>query len=180
MEPLDPKLMSILAKSRNVLTKVETGDFKTGNINGDMLVQESTGDLPSGAAPMMSSGNSEMKINEAMIKQSRLPDAIKKTMLENQTPTLDWSQYGPKKGLNEYEEKTIPAPRVKQSMNEGMVNKLANNTTGMSEERVRGMIQEELAKFFAGSYMKLTTENIQKQTIKGLIENGVIPKKANK
>jgi hypothetical protein len=178
------KLKEILLKSRQVMNKVETGNFRTGNINAEDLVQETTDRLPDNYQPKAGKSKEITNITENMINNSKLPDAIKKAMLNNPIPQATLNHTFTLDDMEDMIEKPIPAPSIKnrQSVNENYQQftqpliQTIQQTPNISEDKIRGIVQEEMAKFFAGYFMKNMTETIQKQTIKGLIDNGVIKK----
>lgn len=179
------KLKAILLKSRQVMNKVETGDFKTGHVNGEDLIQETTDRLPDNYQGRDVSNKKIGSITEDMVNNSRLPDSIKKAMLSNPIPQASLTHTFDLSDMEDMIEKKIPAPKSKprQVVTENYeqpvqsIMKTIQQTPTLNEDRIRGIVQEEMAKFFAGYFMKNMTENIQKQTIKGLIDNGIIKKK---
>lgn len=184
-QPVDlNKLKGILNKSKAVMKTVESGHYKTGNIDGNALVQETIETLPAGATPRAISNTSAPVITEDKINNSRLPDAIKKVMLENPIPQMT----GPNHtftldDVSDLVEKPIPAPKARQTQVQNQrqyVQEQLQQPTNMSEDRMRAIVQEEMAKFFSGYFMKQITETIQKQTIKNLLDTGIIKKKVSK
>jgi hypothetical protein len=175
------KLMSILAKSRAVMKTVESGSYETGNVDGNALVQETVDTLPSGQAPTASRhSNNAHQITESMIDNSKLPDAIKQAMKNSPIPqatgpthtfTLDDVQ-----GLVE-KKLPIPSSKQKQVVRENIQPPIYEQSNSLSENNIRLIVQEEMTKFFSGYFMKQITETIQKQTIKNLLDSGIIKKK---
>lgn len=85
-------LMRKLVQAKKVMDKVETGDFETGNVNEEILrsnpedlVKNNT--LPT-SSPIRPVGNP----NIDKINSSKLPDAIKKAMIENPIPQISLSE----------------------------------------------------------------------------------------
>lgn len=176
-QPVDlNKLKGILNKSKAVMKTVESGHYQTGNIDGNVLVQETIDTLPPGAMPKAMSSKSAPVITEDKIQNSRLPDAIKKVMLENPIPQMT----GPNHtftldDVSDLVDKPMPTPKAKQSQRQFVQEQVQQPTT-MNEDRMRAIVQEEMAKFFSGYFMKQITETIQKQTIKNLLDTGIIKK----
>lgn len=89
------ELMQRLARARKVQDKVDSGDYVTGNIDenaivsdendnatydmGDMLTEETVANI----TPVNSG-----ELNIDKINQSKLPDVIKKAMIENPIPQI--------------------------------------------------------------------------------------------
>lgn len=185
-QPIDiNKLKSILAKSKAVMKTVESGTYQTGNIDATALVQETVESLPMGATPKSFNRTSNPQITENMINNSRLPDAIKKAMLNNPIPQMS----GPTHtfSLDDVEDLVdkplpIPSARPRQQVTETYQQPVYQQQqyqqpNNLSDDKIRLIVQEEMTKFFSGYFMKSMTESIQKQTIKNLLETGVIKKK---
>jgi hypothetical protein len=77
-------LMTKLAKASKVMQKVQGGNFSRGNVNEAML-SDGYGDNGEYTQPVMSQQQnySTPDFDESRIKNSKLPDAIKKAMIEN-------------------------------------------------------------------------------------------------
>jgi len=81
------ELSQKLVASRKIMNKVNTGDYEKGNINEELL-KVSTEEL---MEQDDTAGPSKRPVGVAdpnKINQSRLPDAIKKAMLENPIPQI--------------------------------------------------------------------------------------------
>ena len=81
------ELMKNLVSARKIMGKVETGDFERGNINENVLLSDPEDLLKSqDAAPV--SKRPVGKADPDKINQTRLPDAIKRAMIENPMPEI--------------------------------------------------------------------------------------------
>lgn len=78
-------LMQKLVMAKKVMNKVETGDFERGHVNEEILRSE-----PENLSPeIMTSVPTPKSIhNVNKIMESKLPDAIKKAMIENPIPQI--------------------------------------------------------------------------------------------
>lgn len=81
-------LMQRLVQAKKVLNKVENGDYEKGNVNEDIL--------RSNPEELMSNGNSApirqpQQPNLQKIQESKLPEAIKRAMIENPIPQISLS-----------------------------------------------------------------------------------------
>ena len=74
-------LMQRLVQAKKVMNKVETGDFEKGAVNGDIL-RVSPEEIPQASLPK------QQVPNVQRIQESKLPDAIKKAMIENPIPQI--------------------------------------------------------------------------------------------
>lgn len=77
-------LMEKLVKAKKVMNKVETGNFERGHVNETVL--NSDPEEISMPTPKMS--NQQPTVNVNKIMESKLPDAIKKAMIENPIPQI--------------------------------------------------------------------------------------------
>ena len=81
-------LMQRLVQAKKVLNKVENGDYEKGNVNEDIL--------RSNPEDLMSTENSApirqpQQPNFQKIQESKLPEAIKRAMIENPIPQISLS-----------------------------------------------------------------------------------------
>ena len=116
------KLANILGNARKIMRATETGNYKTGNIDSNLLVQDTNdfvneSNMSLDNIPQTSNLNQNKSItsyDENTIKNSRLPESIKRAMLENPIPkpnnlthTFNLEDVS---GL--LDEKPMPAPTV--------------------------------------------------------------------
>ena len=134
-KPISPTdLMSKLVNAKKVMTKVDGGDYTTGNIDESVL-QRSTIDLVSEPGTKPSTRNvASNVVNEDKINSSKLPDSIKQAMINNPIPTMDQISLGDgldmdllkgAKKLMEREGMSTPkksVPNTKQVISEGTNN----------------------------------------------------------
>jgi hypothetical protein len=134
-KPISPTdLMSKLVNAKKVMTKVDGGDYTTGNIDESVL-QRSTSDLVSEPGTRPSTRNvASNVVNEDKINSSKLPDSIKQAMINNPIPTMDQISLGDgldmdllkgAKKLMEREGMSTPkksVPNTKQVISEGTNN----------------------------------------------------------
>jgi len=80
-------LMQRLVQAKKVLNKVETGDFERGNVNEEILRSnpEDIQDVPNNTVRQPQTSNIQK------IKDSKLPEAIKRAMIENPIPQISLS-----------------------------------------------------------------------------------------
>lgn len=84
------ELAQKLVNSRKIMKKVDTGDFERGNINEELLKTPPENSDPE-ERPTPQTRMSQRPIgpvNSEKINQSKLPDNIKKAMLENPIPQI--------------------------------------------------------------------------------------------
>ena len=180
------KLKGILGNAKSIMNKVNTGNYETGNVDGNALVQSTDGYVNEGSNTMQSTANSmgnaarQMKQpNKEAIMNSKMPESIKKAMLEN---PIAQPKMGHTFNLDDVsdliDEKPMPAPTSKvQNVNENI---RSNNTFNVTEDSLRDMIKDVLIEYLAGDYQKTITEGVIKKTINTLIKEGKIKTKTRK
>lgn len=77
-------LMEKLVKAKKVMNKVETGNFERGHVNETVL----NSDPEEISVPTPKMSNQQPTVNVNKIMESKLPDAIKKAMIENPIPQI--------------------------------------------------------------------------------------------
>ena len=77
-------LMEKLVKAKKVMNKVETGNFERGHVNETVL----NSDPEEISVPTLKMSNQQPTVNVNKIMESKLPDAIKKAMIENPIPQI--------------------------------------------------------------------------------------------
>jgi hypothetical protein len=94
-KPISPTdLMSKLVNAKKVMTKVDGGDYTTGNIDESVL-QRSASDAVSQIESKPNTRNVATNVvNEDKINNSKLPDSIKRAMISNPIPTMDQISLG--------------------------------------------------------------------------------------
>ena len=181
------------------MNKVDTGDYSTGNVqldesvSGNQLldanqVQGHAGNQPQvntqSVAPKMQ-GNQPVYNN---IQNSKLPDNIKKAMMENPIPQMS----GPNHTFNledvsDLVEKPMPMnhrPQQRRQVQENVqpqIQQNANDTFTVSESAlvriVEDIVEKKLNAFMTESYNRNLTEQAIKRTINTLIKEGKIKTK---
>ena len=162
-------LMSKLVQAKKLMNKVDTGDFERGNIDESRLI------APSNDSEYLSESyeQSQPQVNTRpvgtptadRIQQSKLPDAIKKAMIENPIPqislsdSLDMDFVKGAKRLMEQEgvssKKLQPQQRQPQSSNIDM-----NAIALMIENTVRKVMDEKLNQILSASTTASINENL--------------------
>ena len=177
------KLKNILGNAKAVMNKVNTGNYETGNVDGNALVQSTDGYVNEGNmnpnATTMGNSTRQMKQpSRDAIMNSKMPEAIKKAMLENpiSQPTMNHT-FNLDDVSDLIDEKPIPAPTAKRRVNEGVVK---GDMITISEAGLRDMIKDVLIEYLSADYSKNITEGVIKKTINTLIKEGKIKTKATK
>lgn len=179
-QPIDvSRLKGILGNAKNIMTKVETGNYETGNVDGRALTEDGVKQLQAeGVRRPMTQG--QPQIDNSIIQNSRLPESIKKAMIENpiaqptglnHTFTLD-------DVYDMADEKLMPTPQArKQPIQESYQQPQQQQFDGYSDNVLRAMIKDVLIEYLSNEYSKNLTESVIKQTISTLINEGKITAK---
>jgi hypothetical protein len=152
-------LMEKLVMAKKVMNKVDSGNYERGHVNEDVL-KSTPEDVQAMeiSAPIKSSGTPN--INK--INQSKLPDAIKKAMIENPIPQISLSETidmdfvkGAKKlmereGLSKPTQlKQIPASNIDMKSLEVLI-----------ENTVRKVMDEKLNQILTAQQTQSINENL--------------------
>jgi hypothetical protein len=154
-------LMSRLVRAKKVMDKVEIGDFEKGNVNEDILRSD-----PEEVAKIVTppTNYSKQMVDVDRINQSKLPDAIKKAMIENPIPqvslndTLDMSFIKGAKKLMEREGLSSKSEKPKQSHNTSNLD--INLITTIVENVVRKVLDEKLNQILTAQETKSINETL--------------------
>ena len=181
-QPIDiSRLKGILGNAKQIMGKVETGNYETGNIDGRALTEEGVAQLQAEGVRRPMSQTSQ--VNESRIENSRLPEAVKKAMKENPIPQP--------MGLNHTfslddvydiaDEKPMPIPQGRRPVVQENYHQPTHQPTqqqqhfaGYSENVLRAMMKDVLIEYLANEYTKNLSENVIKQTLTTLINEGKI------
>jgi hypothetical protein len=166
-------LMAKLAKASKVMKKVEGGNFSRGNVNESMLSDgyDDDGGYEQQPIPQQMSQNnySTPDFDVSRIQNSKLPDAIKKAMMENPISqislgeTLDMDFVKGAKRLIEQENRANNPSKTKQQ------SKPVQNISGnidmnaiavLIENAVRKVMDEKLNQILTAQTTSTINENL--------------------
>lgn len=171
-------LMKKLVQAKKVMNKVETGDFERGNVNEDIIRSNPeelvlNENLPQ-SSPVRPVGTPDID----KIKSSKLPDAIKKAMIENPIPQiklnegLDMDFVKGAKRLMEQEglvskppKKQIQQPQRQQEYQPRQVTHVTegvdmNALTILIENTIRKVLDEKLNQILTAQQTTSINENL--------------------
>jgi hypothetical protein len=160
-------LMSKLVKAKKVMNKVDSGNYEKGNINENMLTAEPSDDGYYQDAPPVQNTRPVGTPTPDRIQNSKLPDAIKKAMMENPIPqislndTLDMDFVKGAKRLMEQEgvstKKQSSQPQKQQSVG-GNID--MNSIAVLIENTVRKVMDEKLNQILSAQQTQSINENL--------------------
>lgn len=162
-------LMQKLAQAKKIMNKVDTGNFERGHVNEDILINDPeeyihTNNMP----PLSETRNVSVPASVSKIQNSRLPDNIKKAMIENPieqvsqislNETLDMNFIKGAKRLMEQEgtsksKQTVSKP-TSQPSNIDM-----NSIATIIENTVRKVMDEKLNQLLSAQQTQSINENL--------------------
>lgn len=171
------ELAQRLVSSKKVMQKVDTGDYETGNINEQALISNEVEITADGEKPMQPPVDQPTKfksigtIDPNRINQSKLPDSIKKAMLENPIPqitlndSLDIDLVKKAKKLMEQEgvqskpSGKSPLP-PKQTRDVGFPQIDESKLEKLVENAVRKVLDEKLTQILSAQQLQTINENL--------------------
>jgi CHAT domain-containing protein len=167
------ELVQRLVNSRKVMEKINTGDYEKGNINEQELIGTETEELTDGekAIPFSTLKESASKLKTEVIdieriKQSNLPDNIKKAMLENPIPkitlndSLDIGLVNKAKRLMEQEGVDTPQTSKKRTTSEYSTQINENKLEKLIENAVRKVLDEKINQILSAHQLGTINENL--------------------
>jgi hypothetical protein len=161
-------LMQRLAQAKKVMNKVDGGNFERGHVNEGILLSDPEELIKNNIAPVSPTKNITAPASVDKIQNSKLPDAIKKAMIENpiqQMPqislseTLDMDFVKGAKRLMEQEgvstNKQTPSKSTQQSANIDM-----SAIAVLIENTVRKVMDEKLNQILTAQQTQTINENL--------------------
>lgn len=189
-QPVDvSRLKSILGNAKALMTKVENNDYETGHIDPRALTAEGVQELQAeGVVRPATTQQNTAPIGgytTEQIQNSRLPDVIKKAMMERPIPQLQGLTHTfTLDDVGELADKPMGLPKTPNTSKKTPLRESNNNSNLITISRdelitiVNEAVNDKLLEFFAKSYHKTITENAVKSTINMLIKEGKLtPKK---
>ena len=169
------ELMKNLVSARKIMNKVDNGDYERGNINEDLLTR-GTEELLDDETPAQPSRRPVGKADPDKINQSKLPDAIKRAMIENPIPeislndSLDMDFVNKTRKLMEADG-TIPVKRTTKSNTLNESRQVPTQQTGsrqinesslekMIESTIRRVLDEKLTQILNAQDAVAINENL--------------------
>lgn len=168
-------LMHRLVNAKKVMNKVESGTYEKGNVNENILrsaPEEIMSNQQMINQPITNQShlrpvNSNFNVDK--INQSKLPDVIKKAMIENPIPqislndTIDMNFVQGAKKLMEREGMISkkPKPQPQQVINESHVSSdLISQLTPIIENTIRKVLDEKLNQILTAQQTASINENL--------------------
>jgi hypothetical protein len=160
-------LMHRLVQAKKVMNKVDSGNYEKGNVNEAMIMSSPEDLMNSQQQVTQPTQVAPSQMNFDKIQQSKLPDAIKKAMIENPIPqislndSLDMNFIKGAKRLMEQEgvQTKKSQPQQKQQVSSG-VNIDMNAIAVLIENTVRKVMDEKLNQILTAQQTQTINENL--------------------
>jgi hypothetical protein len=160
-------LMKKLVQAKKVMNKVDGGNYERGHVNEQILRSNPEDVLASMDQQQQQPTKSPQPVNGDRIQNSKLPDAIKKAMMENPIPqislndTLDMDFVKGAKRLMEQEGVGPKSTQQKQSTITPVSGNIDMNAIAlMIENTVRKVMDEKLNQILTASTTSSINENL--------------------
>lgn len=166
-------LMYKLVQAKKVMNKVESGNFERGNVN-ETVLRSSPEELNASNIPAPSSRQILQNQSADRINQSKLPDSIKKAMIESPiqqislNDSIDMDMFAGAKKLMEREGMITKTPKTKhnlaQSVNQVNTGNLSSDLmaqlTPLIENTIRKVLDEKLNQILNAQQTTSMNENL--------------------
>jgi hypothetical protein len=159
------ELAQRLVNSRKIMQKVDTGDFERGNINEELLkTPPEENDQPE--TPRNLPPRPIGPVNPDKINQSKLPDNIKKAMIENPIPqislndNLDINFVNKAKKLMEQDNSLTKTSQDKKNTQQITSSDLEKKLAPIIESIIRKVMDEKLNQILAAQQLSTINENL--------------------
>jgi hypothetical protein len=161
-------LMSKLVQAKKVMNKVDGGDYKRGNIDESMLMMDTEQVMTNESAPAVSTRTAPPPSVDR-INKSKLPDAIKKAMIDHpieQMPsislneTLDMDFVKGAKRLMEQEGVSSKKTTQVRTQTPVVSNIDMNAIAVLIENTVRKVMDEKLNQILSAQQTQTISENL--------------------
>ena len=156
-------LMRKLVQAKKVMNKVDSGNFERGHVN-EMTQFSDTTQLIEAEAPLKTNVKQPTPISMDKIQNSKLPDAIKKAMMDNPiqqislNETLDMNFVNGVKKLMEQEGVGKQQPKKPTQTSTGSFD--MNSIATLIENTVRKVMDEKLNQILSAQQTASINENL--------------------
>jgi hypothetical protein len=156
-------LMKKLVQSKKVMNKVDSGNYEKGNVNEDMI--KSFPEDLMGESINIPKTNSMTKNPPSVdkIQNSKLPDAIKRAMIENPIPQISLSDTIDMdfvKGAKRLMEQEGVSTKSKGTSNSNVSNIDINSISVLIENTIRKVLDEKLNQILSAHQTSTINENL--------------------
>jgi CxxC motif-containing protein len=163
-------LMKKLVQAKKVMNKVDGGNYERGHVNEAALLSDPE-ELMKSQYPVEQPQSNQKPVNGPAsvdkIQNSKLPDAIKRAMIENPIPqislndTLDMDFVKGAKRLMEQEGVSSKKPNPQQKQSQTQSSNIDMNAIAlMIENTVRKVMDEKLNQILSASTTSSINENL--------------------
>lgn len=172
------QLKNILGSAKAIMEKVESGDYKSGNIDPRAITEETVSELISERHITKPIANDPTQFYKNL-ENSKLPSAIKESMIKNPIHAGDFPSYAfSLEDVMDFEkdEKKVPLPKSQVKKNTLTESRQQEKIIGLTESQVREIVNDEMIKFLSKFFIKTLAEDTKKKVIETLIKEGRLKK----
>lgn len=180
--PVDvSRLKNILGNAKQLMKKVDSGDYETGHVDPRALTEDGVKELQSEGVtrPMMQQqqqqASGSVGYTEEQVRNSNLPEAVKQAMINRPIQQLnglshtfnieDVADLAENRAMVPTKIRKSPA-RITESRQDN------DDLLTISRSDLDAMIDVRLLEFFTKTYNKMITEDTIKKTINMLVKEG--------
>jgi len=200
-QPIDVnRLKGILGGAKQIMNKVESGDYSTGNVDGRALTENGVQEMMAeGITRPQNAVAPQVQANQPMYKNmetSNMPSAIKEAMMT--TPIPQMANHNHTFSLEDVQEQPVGKPLVsakqypttpqtnpqqqqqQQQQYQQPMGANPNGTFTVSESGLKAMMNDMLLEFMTKTFVENLSEDVIKKTLNTLIKEGKVGIKKKK
>jgi|TARA_R110000824_G_scaffold106610_17_gene252135 hypothetical protein len=188
--------MANLMRAKQTMDTLEGGNYKVDHTTVQSRMASNSAplleSLPEGAVPQTNAARPMGTPTVDKINNSRLPDSVKRLMIDNPIPQMEMGSgggptfsmddikgMGPSNPQQQQPQQYAPQQYAQQQVNETVVtNSQGKMLITLTEAELDKKINDALMDFMAKTFAKNLTENTIKKTISTLIKEGKLKVKA--
>lgn len=156
-------LMKKLVQAKKVMNKVDSGNYEKGNVNENMLRSAPEDLIENSNLPTQPSNINRNPPSIDKIQNSKLPDAIKKAMIENPIPQIslnDTIDMDFVKGAKRLMEQEGVSTKTKTTSNVNSNNIDMSSFAVLIENTIRKVLDEKLNQILSAHQTSTINENL--------------------
>lgn len=159
------ELMQKLVNAKKVMNKVDGGNFERGHINESLLLSDPSELMESKEMPQQTNTRPVGTPSADKIQSSKLPDVIKKAMMENPIPQISLSDSldmdfvkGAKRLM---EQEGVPTKKSQPQRQQSVTSNIDMNAIAvLIENTVRKVMDEKLNQILTAQQTQSINENL--------------------
>lgn len=157
------ELMKKLVQAKKVMNKVDSGNYEKGNVNENIIRSAPEDLIENTNTPTMTSNMNRNPPSVDKIQNSKLPDAIKRAMIENPIPQIsltDTIDMDFVKGAKRLMEQEGVSTKSKSTSNTSTNNIDMSSFAVLIENTIRKVLDEKLNQILSAHQTSTINENL--------------------